>query len=232
MGEGTGFGVPAARYRDKEYFSGSSTIQISQKSGYATVTKQFSLNMVSVKRFRDVWIENKVTRKLARRIAELYQKHRYWRPLMQQKVLNSIGFQTSFIRVKPAGKVTVTYHVDSSSIHVKVDYKSLEKKGLQKIFLLNEQSSRFFRKYRDSDGSILFDKQIGAWENVEADWASIAEKCDKFGFRLWNIKDAILRRGREFIDGTLDWIGLDYEIASKKTCFEYDIEIFRSSKQK
>jgi len=59
---------------------------------------------------------------------------------------------------------------------------------------------------------------------VQADWACITSINGKIGFKMWK-SDGILRRGREFINNSLDWVGLDYEIDPRKTVFEYEIEI-------
>lgn len=232
VGEGTGFGVPVVRYRDRDYFSGSSTLHVFQKGDCTIAVKEFALNRILENRFRKGKMENKIIRKFTRLSNELYWKHRHWRLLALANLPKSIGVQTTFVQAKSIGNVTVTYFVDSALISVKVDLERLEKGGLQRIFLLNEQGSRFFKKYLDSNGTVLFDKQIGAWENVEADWAYISNKSDEVGFRLWKVKDTILHRGREFLKGTFDWVGLDYEVNPEKTRFEYNIEIFGSLKRK
>lgn len=232
VGEGAGFGVPVVRYQDKEYFSGSSTMQILQKDDCTKIVKQFVLNTVSEKRFRKVKMENRLTRKLRKSVEELYQRHRHWRLLVLNNFSESIGVKTSFVRVKPAGNVVVTYCIKPPRINMKADFKLRENGRIQKIFLLNEQSSKYFRRYCDSNGTVLLDKHIGAWENVEAAWACVSNKSGEVGFRLWKVEDAILHRGREFLEGTFDWVGLDYEVSPEKTCFEYDIEILGSRKQK
>jgi len=232
VGEGAGFGVPIVRYRNKTYFSGSSTVQTFQKGSCTSVIKRFVLDTISEKRFRKVRMENKMMHKLTTHLDELYRKHRHWRLLTLANLSKSVGVQTGFVQVKPIGNVTVTYRIDPPLIRVKADLKLLEKGGLQKIFLLNEQGSRYFRRYCDSNGAVLFGKEIDAWENVEADWACVSNKSGEVGFRLWKVKDAVLYRGREFLKGTFDWIGLDYEVSPEKTCFEYDIEILGRSKRK
>jgi hypothetical protein len=234
VGEGVGFGVPIARYRDKTYFPGSSTMHILQKDDCTKIIKQFVLDIVFERRFGKFKIENKAMHKLSRLSDELYMKHSQWRlPLIELYNLSkNIGAQDSFVKGKPRGKVAVFYRIDLPFIHVKADFKSLEKNDLQKLFMLNEQGSRFFRKYRDSNGTTLLDEQIGAWEKAEADWAFISNKSGEHGFYLWKVEDSILYRGREFLKGTLDWVGLDYEIIPGKTCFEYDIEIFGSQRRR
>jgi hypothetical protein len=92
--------------------------------------------------------------------------------------------------------------------------------------VLNEQGSRYFRRYLDSNGVLLFDKNIGAWETVEADSASITDIKGNICFRLARKDGTILRRGREFIRGFQDWVGLDYELGlGNSSVFEYEIEI-------
>jgi hypothetical protein len=71
----------------------------------------------------------------------------------------------------------------------------------------------------------LTDSEVGAWDNVEAEWASLKFLQGEFGFRLWRTRDSVLRRGREFLEGSMDWIGLDYEIDPRSAVFEYSVEI-------
>lgn len=229
VGEGTGFGVPVVRYRDKIYFASTSNLQILNQIDRTTVIKQFSLDITPEKIFRKVKIENQVQRRLSSHIAELYQKHQRWRhafeTLKLKHISKNMGFETTFVPTKSPGNVILTYRIDPPFIRVKADFRLLEKRGLQKIFMLNEQGSKYFRTYHDSDGITLFGEKIGTWENVEADWACMSNSSKKIGFRLWKLKGTILRRGIEFLKGSLDWVGLDYELRAQKAWFEYDIEI-------
>jgi hypothetical protein len=150
---------------------------------------------------------------------------------MKKSILETLGVQTSFVRVKPLGTVPIVYHFERSRIKVEADFSSLKRDGLERLFLLNEQASTHFRKYHDSGGTVLFDEKIGPWEKVHADWASFSTGTGDVGFRLWNVKDAVMHRGREFLRDTFDWIGLDYEISPEETSFEYDIEITEDTGQ-
>lgn len=232
VGEGTGFGVPIVLYQDRTYYPGSSTLRIWQENDCLMVAKQFVLDMISEIRFGDIKTENKIIRKLIRVSDELYMKHKHLRLLILVNLSKKFGAHRSFVKVKPRGSIDVTYRIHPPRIRVEADFTSLERRDLQKIFLLNEQSSRYFRKYEDSDGTVLFDKQIGEWEIVESEWACLSDKGGAVCFRLWKVEDAVLHRGREFLENTLDWVGLDYEVSPNKTCFEYDIEIFGSCARK
>lgn len=228
VGEGTGFGVPIARYDGKTYFSRTSTVRISRKGGYVTATKQFSLDTVAEKNFAKIKMENRPMHKLTTYIDELYRKHRHLRLLTLANLSKNLGLQTNFVRVKTIGTVIITYQIRPPILHVEVSLDSLRKNKLETVFLSNEQSSRFFAKYHDSSGAVLYDKKIGAWEKVDVDWACISNKTDDTGFRLWKVKDATLYRGREYLEDFFDWAGLDYEIGSEQTHFEYNVEILGS----
>ncbi|MFQ6123843.1 MAG: hypothetical protein ACE5R6_04440 [Candidatus Heimdallarchaeota archaeon] len=169
--------------------------------------------------------KNRKIRTVFRYIAELYQKHRHFRFLIIKELTMKMGVHTRFITTTPIGKVIVTYSIRGDHILVKVDFNCLKRENLQKIFVLNEQGSTFFRRYLDSNGTELVEKEIGAWDRIEAKWASITDLNGRVGFRLRRMKNSLLRRGREALDGWLDWVGLDYEVNPKHSVFEYEIEI-------
>jgi hypothetical protein len=107
----------------------------------------------------------------------------------------------------------------------KADFSGLKQPVVEKVFIMNEQGTRFFRVCRDSCGKQLVDEQISAWDHVEADWAAIMNAEGNVGFRLRKINNSILRMGREFQEGYLDWIGLDYEVDPRTKTFRYEIEV-------
>jgi hypothetical protein len=231
VAEGTGFAVPIVRYPNKTYFSGSSTVQVLKKGSETTVLKQFFLDMISREHVRRTQIETEAMRKLRMGFEELYMRHKHLRLLPLANLPKKLGVQKSFVRAKPMGKVAIAYRINPPLIHVSAHFNLLEGENARKIFLLNEQGSKYFREYSDSTGTVLLDKQIGSWEKVESEWACISTQNGEVGFRLWKAKDAALTRGREFLRGTFDWVGLDYEFDPKKTEFEYDIEIVGSHRQ-
>ena len=211
IGEGSGFGVPVTRYREKTYFPGSSTLQVLRQRDCAITIKQFTLNMVPEKWFRKARLENRTQRTLSNQIADLYRKHEPVRhtfeTLRLKNLSRSIGVHTNFVKSKPIGNMNVTYHIKLPIVHVKADFEPLEKSSLRKISLLNEQSSQYFDKYWDSNGTVLHRERIDAWERVTADWACVSSNSGRIGFRLWQVKGAVLYRGRELLNGALDWVG-------------------------
>jgi len=225
VGEGTGFGLPVLVCSDQTYFSGSSTIRGSQEDNRWSIRKEFVMDRTARNRFRNVTLENRLARDLIAYLPRLYQMHPKLRFLRLKGVTHRIDINTSFVQTKPTGKVTVIYTIDKQRISISVDFKNLERNKLEKIFMLNEQGSRFFRKYSDSQRTKLEDSKIGAWNGIQAEWASLKLPDNEVGFRLWKKKNSILRRGREYLKDSLDWVGLDYELSPETLFFEYSIEI-------
>ena len=111
-------------------------------------------------------------------------------------------------------------------IIVEVDFQQLEKANPKKLFVLNEQSANFFRKYTDSNNLILTNDEIGAWDYIDAKWAFLMDLNSTVGYKLWRNKKSIFRRGRETMLNRLDWAGLDYQVQPNTKIFKYIIEIF------
>ena len=225
VGEGTGFGLPVLVCSDQTYFSGSSTIRVAQQDDRWSIRKEFMMDRTARNRFRNITLENRVARDLVAYLSRLYQMHPKLRFLRLKGVTQRIDINASFVQTKPIGKVNVIYAIDKKRISINADFKDIERGKLEKMFMLNEQGSRFFRKYNDSQGTKLEDSQIGAWDGIQAEWASLAVSNNEVGFRLWKKKNSILRRGREYLKDSLDWVGLDYELSPETLLFEYPIEI-------
>jgi len=225
IGEGTGFGLPVLVYSDETYFSGSSRVHIFQNDEYWAVRKEFVMDRVSRNSFRNVTLENRTTRRFFTRLADAYQRHPMLRSLTLKDLTGKMNIGTTFLKARPRGKVVVTYAIDEPRVLVSADFRQLVRIKPQKIFMLNEQGSKFFRKYVDSEGTELVDDRIGAWDEISTKWACLKILNGEFGFRLWKVENSTLRRGREFLNGSLDWVGLDYEVNPEKDVFEYAIEV-------
>lgn len=228
VGEGTGFGVPIAKYSDETVFSGSSFLYVRRHGNVFEIRKEFFMDLVARDRFRNLKLENPRIRTLFDYISTLYQRHkRLARSILIVKgLLFKFGIKSSFTRSPRKGAVIVTYIIDRNRILVKLNFSLLERTNLGKVFVLNEQGAHFFSTYSDSEGLRLVDEEIGAWNDVTAQSAKITNEQSKIGFSLKNIEGTMLRRGRELMKGSLDWIGLDYELDPEYYQFEYEIELF------
>jgi hypothetical protein len=226
VGEGTGFGVPVVKYVNETYFPGLSKVYTFQKQDNTTIVKIYAMNTVRRKELGKIYIRNRVINGVHRLIADAFQKTKHLRPLFLTILSQRLGLHGNFVKAEAIGQIIITFHVSHRGlVKVKADFSLIKKRKLQKIFLLNEQGSTFFRKYHDSNGTVLFDNKLGTWERVDAEWAMVSAPKNNVSFHLWKIKGSTLRRGREFLKGHLDWIGLDYEITPDTTEFEYEIEI-------
>lgn len=228
IGEGTGFGVPVVKYSDETFFSGSSCLHVKNNANRLEIRKEFLMNLVARDRFRNLKLENPKIRAMFDYISILYQRHGYLARsiLIMKSLFFGIGLKSSFKKSPHRGKVVVTYIIDRKRISVKLNLGLLDQTNLRKIFILNEQGAHFFRTYSDSDGLRLVDEQIGAWQEVLAQSARMADAESKIGFNLNSVEGSILRRGRERMKESLDWVGLDYELAPNHHQFEYEIELY------
>ncbi len=227
IGEGAGFGFPVLVCPKETYFSGSATVSLSQDSKAITVRKEFVMDRTARNKVGNMRLENKRTRAFIRYLCNLYQENRHFRTpfLKLTEFAVNAGLEATFKRISTVGKVAVTYEILRNTVNVQVDLSQIEMEHRKRIFVLNEQSAGFFRKYQDSHGTKLFDGQIGAWDNIKAEWACFTDEQEQIGFKLWQAKSAVFRRGRETMRDVLDWVGLDYEVNPDCEKFEYRIEL-------
>ncbi len=228
IGEGIGFGVPIAKYSCGTVFSGSSSLYVRRMGDITEIRKEFYMDLTSRDRFRSFKLKIPGIQALSDFFCFQYQRHkRLVRPvLIVRGLFFKFGVKSSFMKSPHKGIVIVTYIMDQNRIQVKLNFSQLEQTDLAKVFILNEQGAHFFRTYADSEGMRLVDEKIGAWDNVTAESAKIANEQNKIGFSLKNIEGSKLKRGRELMEGSLNWIGLDYELDPKYCNFEYEIELF------
>jgi hypothetical protein len=231
IGEGTGFGVPIAKYMDETVFSGSSSLHVRTFENIVEIQKEFVMDLVTRDTLRNLKLENSKIRTLLDYISTLYKKQYQSHVLFARSILLArsllykFGIKSTFKRGTQKGVVVVKYTIERNRVLVNIDFSLLERNNLGKIFVLNEQGAQFFRTYSDSESSQLNDEEIGSWNDVTSQSAKITNEQEKIGFCLKNIEGTKLRRGRELITGSLDWIGLDYELGAEYSNFEYEIEV-------
>jgi hypothetical protein len=228
IGEGTGFGVPIVKYSGETVFSGSSSLYVRNLGDTIEIRKEFLMDLVARDRLRSFKLKVPGIRTLSDFFCLQYQRRkRLVRPvLVVRGLFFKFGIKSSFMKSPHKGTVIVTYVIDRNRIQVKLNFSQLERDNLAKVFILNEQGANFFSTYSDSGGLRLVDEEIGAWDNVTAQSAKITNEQNKIGFRLKSVEGSMLKRGREMMEGSLNWIGLDYELDPKYCHFEYEIELF------
>ena len=225
VGEGTGFGFPVLVCPEETFFSGSANVRISKTPEITRIVKEFRMDRVARNKLGDFRLENRRMRALLKYLAELYQRNKRFRPLMFKKLMLTLGVEVAFEEIEPKGNITVTCELHGNTIDIEVDLSQIKQEYRKKTFILNEQSASFFRKYSDSQNTMLIDNEVGAWDNVNAEFATFTDIQGRFGFRLWQVEGALLRRGRETLRDCYDWVGLDYEVNPHWTVFKYRVEL-------
>lgn len=233
MREGVGFGVPVVKYDDKTFFSSTAEVSVREIGSDLILTKVFSLDTVSLKKFGNTtYIDDAVYSPLRKTFERLYLKHKKLMPLFNKvmEFRDLANIKTEFMKVKPRGKVTITYHCQPTSIDIGADFSKIVLDKCSEVLVLNEQGSSFFRKYVDSNGLSLLDHKIGAWETVTADRASLQEVQGKVSFCIGNSGGVRLFRGWEQTRKRFSWAGLSYSMRPNNETFNYSIGLSLKSR--
>lgn len=230
VGEGAGLGVPVVKYGDKTYFPGTAVVSVSWKDidGAREITKAFTLDMISTKRYRDGSIVNdQLYHILDRLFTKLYLTYKPLRPLFIRimEMREAAGINTKFVKTEPRDLVRIVYTLRPEKIDVSVNLNDIEREGCKEIVLLNEQSSSFFTKYSDSTGLRLTGKDIGPMDLVAGDHASLSNSSGSLSYRLTQVNGASLYRGWERIGKRLEWAGLNYVLCPEISSFTYTINV-------
>jgi hypothetical protein len=228
--EGAGLGVPVIIYKDEPYFSSTAKTTIIQQKKPTILMKSFVMDSVSRKKFGTAGYVNK---RLYFRFHKLFQnfyvRKTHLTPVFNKgiELMKLFGINTEFVKVQPRGIVNIKYTCNSELASIKIGaiFNQLSKNNCQEIILLNEQGASFFRKYSDSNGQILMDEEIGAWTQVNATEASLANTSDTLSFSLKKMENAHFLRGREKIPNRYSWVGFSYSIHPKSNDFSYSIKL-------
>lgn len=226
--EGIGLGVPVAIYSDETYFSVSAEVLITQHREERVIVKRFFMDSVSRKSWKiGAAVNNPFYKLVSSFLTSTYRNHPTSRkiilPLMKLK--NSVGIKTRHVKAGSRGEVVMTYSVKRSGLSVKADLTNLDRKSLRRVMLLNEQGSAFFRRFCDSNSSILVGDAIEAWHLVKADQACLSDLNKNLSFCLKKLPNCRLFVGREDVEDYLSWAGLGYELGPQLDFLNYEVEI-------
>ena len=231
--EGVGFGVPVVKYEDKTFFSSKAHVSIKKIGSDCTLTKAYVLDTISLKKFgSSSYIDDSLYSPIRKTFQSLYLKHKKLNPVFNKvmELRDLAKIKTEFVAVKPRGIVTVTYRCRPETIHVQADFSKVKLNKCQEILVLNEQGSSIFQKYVDSNGLNLIEKQIGAWETVTAQTASLQSRSGRISFSLQNEGGAAFFRGWERTRKRFSWAGLNYSMRPSDSSFSYSIGISFNSR--
>lgn len=226
--EGVGFGVPIVKYEDKTFFSSKADVSIQKIGSDYRITKAFTLDTVSLKKFgRATYIDDGLYSPLRKTFQRLYLKHKKLTPLFNKamELRELANIKTEFITVKPRGTVTINYRLQPTAINIQADFSRITLGKCQEVLVLNEQSSSTFQKYTDTSGLTLLGNKIGAWDIVTAGQASLQSAKGHLSFSLQNHKGSNLFRGWERTKKRFSWAGLSYSMRPNNCTFNYSIDL-------
>ncbi len=224
--EGMGFGVPIVRYEDKTFFSSTADVSIRKVGSDSILTKVYSLDTVSLKKFGQAsYIDDGLYSSLRKTFQMLYLKHKKLSPIFNKamELRDLANIKTEFITVKPRGTITVTYHCQPTTIIIQIDFSNITLNKCLELIVLNEQGSSVFKRYVDSNGLTLLGNKIGAWEEVTAKRASLQSAKREVSFILQKEDGVQLFRGWEQTRKRFSWAGLSYSLVPNKGLFTYTI---------
>lgn len=229
--EGAGFGLPIAKYGDRTVFSSTAQLSVQKHTdSEAVFRKIYVLDSVSKKSLRGIKLNDRFYRLIRKTFETGYLNCKTLRLAFALAMLlrNPVGLQTNFERVKPKGKVTVTYHCSLDQIRIAVDLSALDKTNCREILILNEQGAKYFQRYSDTEGVALSDSQISPWARVTAEKGTLT--CDeaRLSFTLEKSYKALMFLGREQVRNRFSWTGLTYSLKPERNNFEYSIRLARN----
>lgn len=230
--EGMGFGVPVVKYKDKTYFSTSAKLSMHENRSSHMLRKTYLLDAVSRKKIgQESYINDGFYSSVHKTFEKLYLHNKRISPFLNKimELRDVARIKTEFKKVNPRGTISVDYEVLSSSIRISVDFSNLELNNCQEALVVNEQGSTIFENYADTSGVHLAAKNIGAWDVVTANKASMLNANEQLAFSLQRVKGATLFRGWEKTRNRFSWAGLSYSLRPNHGTFKYTIHLDTSS---
>jgi hypothetical protein len=231
--EGVGFGVPVLKRGIQTIFPGQFELSSRNKGSIQEVTARFKMNLeekIGRPGFGNV--ESEWVYTIKNSLAAIIRRFPWLRGLLTtaSNVLRRLfRWETTFEEAGYCTLVDVLYTIDSQSglIIIEVDTTDLSVEGITEVVVMNEQGARIFDQYRDSNGTLQQEKEIGCWDEVTAEWASFVSESHGLVFTLRQLNGARLYRGRELVGSRLAWSGFGYSFPPSFGKISYEVNIER-----
>jgi hypothetical protein len=231
--EAVGFGVPVLKRGLQTIFPGSLSMTWVQNESNWEIPVIYNLNLEEkIYRSKQNEIQNRLFYVIKNSFASLIRTQSISRKLLtatSSKLREIFDWETRYTEANFATQIKMTYLVESKNgkLSVNLDTSHLPS-GVTEIIIMNEQGAHYFDQYLDTAGTFLHGEDIGCWDRVIAAEAFFRSTSHNIVFKLTQVKDCQLYRGRELIDPRLAWAGFGYSIPPSKKKFEYDIWIERT----
>jgi hypothetical protein len=209
--EGSGFGVPVARFKDKTFFSSSATLTLIDEGPPPIIQKSYILDTVSVKSLRGrTRISDALYHPLDRAFTRAYLSRPSLRPIFNKVIetRKAVGVATRFVKVAPRGVVDICFTLREGLIEIEADLDKIST-GCEELVILNEQGASIFRRYRDEGGLDLLDDAIGAWDKIDSPEGTLSDLKGKLSFSIKKPSNSpVMYRGREKVRDRFSWTGI------------------------
>lgn len=230
--EAVGFGVPVLKKGLQTIFPGEVALTWLRRGSTWEITTQFKLNLVekistagnknvengllyAVKNFmsgviRGVPMLRGLLTSTSSQLRQLFQ----WETTYAEAGFSSVVEMLTLIEGE-TGKVTVEINASGLS------------PDITEVVVMNEQGAETFDRYLEASGISLFGKEIGCWDEVNAEDACFESSARQVRFGLRQVEGMRLFRGRELISPRLAWAGFGYSFPPSNQKFRYVMRIER-----
>jgi hypothetical protein len=230
--EAVGFGVPVLQKGLQTVFPGAVALTSVQKGSIWHITALYSLNLVEkISRNGNKYLENKLlyaVKNVAAAVIRGLPGLRNMLTASSSQLRHLFHLETTYTQAGFSAEVTLHYllNVETGKIEIEMDTQGLPQ-DISAVMIMNEQSAHHFDSYRDSSGINIRGAEIGCWDEVNAEQAWFESSSSKVVFKLGQVKDARLFRGRELVGSRLAWAGFGYSFSPSLHKFRYEMSIGR-----
>jgi hypothetical protein len=228
--EAVGFGVPMLQSGLQTIFPGSASLTRSRQASTWRIEVLYQMALVerisnagspsvenkffyAVKNLLAAWIRRfPIFRGMLTAISSLLRRLFHW-----ETIYTPAGFSLEL-------KVLYTLDTETGRLCMEIDTSDLPT-TITTVMLMNELGAHAFDRYMDSSGNILHGKQIGCWDEVTAPSAWFESRIHRVAFRLGQVENARLYRGRELVGSRLAWAGFGYSFPPSIGTFRCELTI-------
>jgi hypothetical protein len=232
--EAVGFGVPVLKRGLQTIFPGSVTLTELRRDSISEITASYHLNRIEkISKEGGRTVENRLFYSIKNGLAGLIRQLPSFRGLLtnlSNLLRRRFNWETMYV---DAGfsievKVIFTIQMARGTIAVEIDAGNLPP-DISEAIVMNEQGAQIFDHYTDSCGVSLWRDEISCWDAANSEEAWFESSTRKVLFKLCQVPDAHLFRGRELIDSRLSWAGFGYSFNPSIQKIQYGIKIERTA---
>lgn len=229
--EGVGFGVPVVKRGLTAYFPGEVELAATNDGSLVEIKAKYSLNLVErLVQNGNGTVENRVLYAVKDLLAAVIRKVPLLRSILtsaSSQLRSAFGLETTYLNSAKTFEIPIVYRLDTTrnQLSVDVDTSRLPPE-ITEVIIMNEQGAGAFDSYGDSSETTLVHDEILCWDEITASCAWFESSRHRIAFRLDQIPQAKLYRGRELIGTRLAWAGFGYSFhpSVRTICYEIQIE--------